>query len=349
MRRSRCGDPLADRGADALAARSRRWHAGGCRFRRARSAGPPCRECPVRVLVTGNLGYIGPVLAKALTQAGHEVHGYDSALFASFATHSLPVVAHQAFADLRDTKALRRAVAQCDAVILLAAMSNDPSIELAGDRPLVVYSSASVYGVSAAMCGEDAPLRPLTLYSELKVAVEEVALKRANALVLRNGTVHGPAPVLRGDLLLNAMVASAVATGEIVLTTTPATSRPVIDVRDLAALTVGLLERGVTGLYNSAARNISVGQAADLVARFTAAGIVEQPHGSDPRDYAMDTSKLSRMVGSWWHPRPLEASVDDLIAHYRESRLSAGDVVTRRYHRIVQYRLRASREAASAK
>jgi len=322
----------------------------------------------VRVLVTGNLGYIGPVLAKALTQAGHEVHGYDSALFASFATHSLPVIAHQAFADLRDTKALRRAVAQCDAVILLAAMSNDPlgeldaeltrqvnldatvrAIELAGDRPLVVYSSASVYGVSAAMCGEDAPLRPLTLYSELKVAVEEVALKRANALVLRNGTVHGPAPVLRGDLLLNAMVASAVATGEIVLTTSPATSRPVIDVRDLAALTVGLLERGVTGLYNSAARNISVGEAADLVARVTAAGIVEQHHGSDPRDYAMDTSKLSRMVGSWWHPRPLEASVDDLIAHYRESRLSAGDVATRRYHRIVQYRLRASREAASAK
>lgn len=322
----------------------------------------------MNVLVTGNLGYIGPVLARALTQAGHELHGYDSALFASFATHPLPVIRHQTFADLRDTKSLRRAVASCDAVILLAAMSNDPlgeldatltrevnldatirAIELAEDRPLVVYSSASVYGVSTQTCDEDAPLRPLTLYSELKVAVEQVALKRANALVLRNGTVHGPAPVLRGDLLLNAMVASAVATGEIILTTIPATSRPVIDVRDLAALTVGLLERGVTGLYNSAARNISVGEAADLVARATGAKIIERHHGSDPRDYAMDTSKLSRMVGSWWHPRPLDASVDDLIVHYRESRLSTRDVETRRYHRIVQYRLRASREAAAAK
>jgi nucleoside-diphosphate-sugar epimerase len=323
----------------------------------------------LKVLVTGNLGYIGPVLAKALTEAGHEVYGYDSALFARFATHSLPAIAHQTFADLRDSRALWRDIARCDAVILLAAMSNDPlgeldaaltrevnldatvrAIELTGDRPLVVYSSASVYGVSTEVCAEDAPLRPLTLYSELKVAVERVALARPNALVLRNGTVHGPAPVLRGDLLLNAMVASAVTTGEIVLTTTPATRRPVIDVRDLAALTVGLLERGATGLYNSAALNMSVGDAADLVARVTGARVIERHQGSDPRDYAMDTTKVARVVGSWWHPRSLEDSVGDLIVHYRQSRLTPRDVVTRRYHRIVQYRSRASLlESASAK
>jgi nucleoside-diphosphate-sugar epimerase len=323
----------------------------------------------VKVLMTGNLGYIGPVLAKALTDEGHHVYGYDSALFTRFATHSLPVIAHQTFADLRDTKALRRNIAACDAVILLAAMSNDPlgeldaaltrevnldatvrAIELAGDRPLVVYSSASVYGVSTEMCTEDAPVRPLTLYSELKVAVERVALGRAKALVLRNGTVHGPAAVMRGDLLLNAMVASAYATGEIVLTTTPATKRPVIDVRDLAALTVGLLERGTTGLFNSAAQNVSVGEAAALVARATGATVIERHRGSDPRDYAMDTSKLAAVVGSWWRPRSLEASIDDLIVHYRQSRLTARDVATRRYHRIAQYRTRSTfAESASAK
>ncbi|TMC70234.1 MAG: SDR family oxidoreductase [Chloroflexi bacterium] len=323
----------------------------------------------MKVLVTGNLGYIGPVLAKALTEAGHEVHGYDSALFVRFATHSLPVIARQTFADLRDTKALRREIERCDAVVLLAAMSNDPlgeldaaltrevnldatvrAIDLTGDRPLVVYSSASVYGVSNEICGEDAALRPLTLYSELKVAVERVALARPNALVLRNGTVHGPAPVLRGDLLLNAMVASAVATGEIVLMTTPATRRPVIDVRDLAALTAGLLERGATGLYNSAALNMSVGEAAELVARVTGARVIERHQGSDPRDYAMDTSKLDRIARPWWAPRSLEDSIGDLIVHYRQCRLTARDVVTRRYHRLVQYRARTSTlETASAK
>ena len=323
----------------------------------------------MKVLLTGNLGYIGPVLAQALTNAGHVVHGYDSALFTRFATHSLPAIAQQTFADVRDTETLRRDIAPCDAVILLAAMSNDPlgeldaavtravnldatlrAIEMAEDRRLVVFSSASVYGMSATVCAEDAPLHPLTLYSELKAAVERVALGRPNALVLRNGTVHGPAPVLRGDLLLNAMVASAVATGEIVLTTTPSTSRPVIDVRDLAGLTVGLVERGVTGLYNSAALNMSVGEAADLVARVTGATVIERHHGSDPRDYAMDTSKLALIAGSWWHPRPLEDSVHDLITHYRQSHLTARDVVTRRYHRIVQYRIRSSLlESASAK
>jgi nucleoside-diphosphate-sugar epimerase len=301
------------------------------------------------------------VVAKALTDAGHEVHGYDSGLFTRYATHSLPVIAHQTFADVRDTEALRRDIGRCDAVILLAAMSNDPlgeldaavtravnldatlrAIEMTEDRWLVVYSSASVYGVSATVCAEEAPLRPLTLYSELKAAVEPAALGRPKALVLRNGTVHGPAPVLRGDLLLNAMVASAVATGSIVLTTAPATRRPVIDVRDLAALTVGLLERKVTGLFNAAALNMSVGDAAELVARVTGATVIERHQGSDPRDYAMDTSKLAGLAGSWWHPRPLEDSVRDLITHYRQSRLTARDVETRRYHRIVQYRMRSS-------
>jgi len=323
----------------------------------------------VRVLVTGNLGYIGPVLSRALVLAGHEVHGYDSALFAHFATHSLPAIARQTVADLRDTRTLRDAIQRCDAVIQLAAMSNDPLgelntsvtrqvnldatlrvIELAGDRPLVFYSSASVYGMSAEPCAEDAEVRPLTLYSELKVATERAALQRANALVLRNGTVHGPAPVLRGDLLLNAMVASALATGSIVLMTTPATMRPVVDVRDLAELTVGLLERGSAGLYNSAAANISVGEAAALVARITGASVVERHDGADPRNYAMDTSRLDRVVDSWWHPRPLEESIRDLLVHYRQCRLTALDVTTRRYHRIVQYRSRPSHlQPAAAK
>jgi dTDP-4-dehydrorhamnose reductase len=180
-------------------------------------------------------------------------------------------------------------------------------------------------------------VRPLTLYSELKVATEQAALQHANALVLRNGTVHGPAPVIRGDLLLNAMVAAAVTTGVVVLTTTPATVRPVIDVRDLAALTVGLLTRGVTGLYNVAATNITVGDAARLVARLTAASVEERHDGADPRDYAMDTSRLRAVAGEWWRTRSLEQSVRDLVAHYRQCRLTQRDVATRRYHRIVQY------------
>ena len=321
----------------------------------------------MKVLVTGNLGYIGPVLASALTRAGHEVHGYDSALFSSFATHSLPAIAGQTIADLRDTRSLRYAMQRCDAVIHLAAMSNDPlgefdgdltrqvnldatvaALEMAGDRPLVLYSSASVYGQSATICDETALVNPLTLYSQLKVAAERVALRRPNALVLRNGTVHGPAPVLRGDLLLNAMVAAAMTTGEIVLTTTPETMRPIVDVRDLAALTVGLLERGVTGLYNSAATNLSVGEAAALVARITSSRVIERHDGADPRNYSMDTRKLERIVNTWWHPRPLEESVSDLMLHYQQCKLTASDVTSRRYHRIVQYRTRRALTQATA-
>ena len=119
---------------------------------------------------------------------------------------------------------------------------------------------------------------------------------------------------------------------------------------DLAALTAGLLERGATGLYNSAALNMSVGEAAELVARVTGARVIERHQGSDPRDYAMDTSKLDRIARPWWAPRSLEDSIGDLIVHYRQCRLTARDVVTRRYHRLVQYRARTSTlETASAK
>jgi nucleoside-diphosphate-sugar epimerase len=320
----------------------------------------------MKVLVTGNLGYIGPVLTGALARAGHEVHGLDSALFVRFAMGPLPKIARQTVADIRDDAALRRAIEPCDAVIQLAAMSNDPLgemdrahtravnldatlqvIALCAGRPLVFYSSASVYGVSPDECAETHAVHPLTLYSELKLEAERRALRLPRALVLRNGTVHGPAPVLRGDLLLNAMVASAVATGEIVLLTTPATMRPVVDVRDLAALTVGALERGMTGLYNVASHNMSVGTAAALVARLTGATVVERHDGADPRDYAMDTRRLAASA-PWWRPRPLEDSARDLITYYRETGLTRGDVATRRFHRIAQYMTATASAPAAA-
>jgi nucleoside-diphosphate-sugar epimerase len=321
----------------------------------------------VRILVTGNLGYIGPILTAAFLARGHEVHGYDSALFERFARAPLPRLASQTVADLRDARALRRAIAPCDAVVHLAAMSNDPLgeldpaltravnleatlglIEASRDRALVVYSSASVYGVSDEDCDEAAPTKPLTLYSELKVASERAALESPTALVLRNGTVHGPAPIIRGDLLLNAMVASALVTRQIVLTTTGATRRPVVDVRDLAAVTVGLLERRAIGLVNVAAANVSVGEAAALVARATGAEIVERHDGADPRNYAMATTKLAALAGTWWHPRPLDASIRDLIWHYGEIRLTAREVRERSLHRIVQYRMAVSGTVAAA-
>jgi len=321
----------------------------------------------MKILVTGNLGYIGPVLTRELVARGHEVHGFDSGVYARFASEPLPHLASQTLADLRDTAAVRRAIGRCEAVIHLAAMSNDPLgeldpavtrsvnldatlelIEASRARMLVFYSSASVYGVNSAPCAENASLHPLTLYSELKVAAERAALESPNALVQRNGTVHGPAPVIRGDLLLNAMVASALVTGRIVLTTTAATKRPVIDVRDLAMLTADLLERHVTGLFNVASTNMSVGDAATLVARATGAEIVEQHGGADARDYAMDTAKVRERLGDVWQPRSLEDSVNDLLFHYAKMRLTSVDVRDRRYHRLVQYRLAVPETSALA-
>src|SRR5258706_4005150 len=183
----RCGGRhrLAGRCADPLAARPRRRDVrggapGGPRAGRGGGA-------LVKILVTGNLGYIGPVLTQAFLANGHQVHGYDSALFERFATGPLPRLASQTVADLRDRHALRRAIGECEAVVHLAAMFHEPLraldptvtravnlhatldlIEASRGRALVVNSSASIYGVSDAACGEGGVAQPLTAFSALK-------------------------------------------------------------------------------------------------------------------------------------------------------------------------------------
>lgn len=310
----------------------------------------------MRVLVTGNLGYIGTVLSKALLDAGHEVHGYDQGLYYGFSTGPLPLV-ETFIGDIRDASSLRKAMVGVDAVIHLAGLANDPlgdispevtrevnlhgslKVEAVSDgRPLVMYSSASVYGAAESPCSEDAPTNPLSLYAECKLMVDDAMTGRPQTLILRNGTVHGPSPMMRTDLLVNTMVASAMTTGQVVLTTDPSTLRPVVDVRDLANLTVGLLERKVYGLYNVASTNLQVGGAAVMVAAETGATIVTQYDKTDPRNYAVDTTKLSK-AAPWWKTRTIQESISDIHDYYREIGLTVGQVD--RYRRIAQYKVSA--------
>ena len=80
----------------------------------------------MRVLVTGNLGYIGTVLTPMLVRAGHEVVGLDSDLY-SRCTYSaggqisdVPTIRK----DVRDTEV--EDLVGFDGVLHLAALSNDP-------------------------------------------------------------------------------------------------------------------------------------------------------------------------------------------------------------------------------
>lgn len=219
----------------------------------------------MRILVTGNLGYIGPVLVRHLRKVwpAAELIGFDTGYFAQCLTgaQSLPETRLDAqyFGDLRSfPEGLLQGV---DAVVNLAAISNDPmgnqfeavttsinheaavslarAAKAAGVSHYVYASSCSVYGAaSEGARTEDSTLDPLTAYARSKVAAEQdlQPLADENFLVtcLRFATACGWSERLRLDLVLNDFVASALATGRIEILSDGTPWRPLIHVADMA-------------------------------------------------------------------------------------------------------------------
>jgi nucleoside-diphosphate-sugar epimerase len=220
----------------------------------------------MKILITGNLGYIGPIVGKHLKQRNPSdfVAGIDSGFFA----HCLTAVSFspevcidaQFYGDVRtiDDSFLK----QFDGIVHLAAVSNDPmgnkfeavtdeinhkaSVRLAqkaaaaGVKNFVFASSCSIYGYAdGGPRKETDPLNPLTAYARSKVATEE-GLKKLSAATdmtitcLRFSTACGMSDRIRLDLVLNDFVAGALTTGKITVLSDGSPWRPLIDVKDMA-------------------------------------------------------------------------------------------------------------------
>ncbi len=219
----------------------------------------------MKILITGNMGYIGPILVKRL-QASYPdaaIIGLDLGFFANCLTNSeiLPEcnVNMQYFHDVR--KITDEQISGVDAIVHLAAISNDPmgktfedvtyevnfkaGIEMAkrakkfGAKRFVFASSCSMYGsADDAPKTEDSPLNPLTAYAKSKVYTEESLKNLAddNFIVtcLRFSTACGMSHRLRLDLVLNDFVAAAVSAKKITILSDGTPWRPLINVQDMA-------------------------------------------------------------------------------------------------------------------
>jgi nucleoside-diphosphate-sugar epimerase len=219
----------------------------------------------IRILITGNMGYVGPGVVQHLrrTYPEAELIGYDLGFFAQCLTGTgrLPEsrLDRQVFGDVRAVPA--ELLAGVTAVVHLAAISNDPmgnlyedvtmainhraGIELArqakaaGVRSFVFASSCSIYGEGGNDAKtEDSSLNPLTAYARSKVASERDLAPLASddfvVTCLRFATACGWSDRLRLDLVLNDFVASAVASGEISILSDGMPWRPLIHVLDMA-------------------------------------------------------------------------------------------------------------------
>ena len=218
----------------------------------------------MRILILGNMGYVGPAVVRHL-RAQHPtavLHGFDNSYFAHCLTgaKSVPerLLDRQFFGDVRSINP--RLFEGYTAVVQLAAISNDPMGEQfaqvtadinraatlsagqaaarAGVRNFVFASSCSVYGVAdSTPRRETDPLGPVTAYAKSKVGAEEDLARIDGGMTvtcLRFATACGMSDRLRLDLVLNDFVACALARGEITVLSDGSPWRPLIDVADMA-------------------------------------------------------------------------------------------------------------------
>jgi nucleoside-diphosphate-sugar epimerase len=314
----------------------------------------------MKILVTGNQGYIGPGLGRHLRRALPEAQliGYDTGYFALAATnaHMSPDRGYhiQINADARDIDA--EALQGVDAVVALAAVSNDPmgatyeaptdainrgaAVRLAelsaaaGVKHFVFASSCSVYGFAPGAARKESDgLNPQTAYARSKIATEQALaqmdLRGMTTTCLRFATACGMSERLRLDLVLNDFVASAVATGEIVVLSDGSPWRPLIDVADMArAIEWALTRRPDNG---GTRLNVNVGadrwnyQVKDL-AHAVAAAVpgarvsINQEALPDTRSYKVDFRLFAELAPDHQPQETLEGS----IARLREGLMQMG-------------------------
>jgi nucleoside-diphosphate-sugar epimerase len=299
----------------------------------------------MKVFVTGHRGYIGAHVLDLLKQAGHTVTGLDLGLFNHCAWEEVIPADRELRKDVRLVTPAD--VSGHDCVMHLAALSNDPmgevdaaatyainrdaSVRIAqlakkvGVPRYLFAGSCSVYGAGHKLdLDESDPLKPLTAYATSKIDAEQAITKLADndfsPAFLRNATAYGHSPMLRIDLVVNNLLACAVATGEIRITSDGSPWRPLIHCRDIARAFVAFMEAPRERIHNKAvnvggdSENYQVRDVGEQVkklvpqAKITYTGEL----GADPRNYRVKFGLLNELLPEFKLQYNLASGMDEL-------------------------------------
>jgi nucleoside-diphosphate-sugar epimerase len=309
----------------------------------------------MRICIPGGAGYVGSRLVPELLKKGHEVVVIDLYLYGEDVFDQILDKQNltQIKADIRDLNSVEKALENCDAVIHLACISNDPSFELNptlgksinldafepfvklakkhGVKRFIFASSSSVYGVKTEPnVTEEMTLEPLTDYSKFKIECEKILFQHMSddfiCTVIRPATVCGHAPRQRLDVVVNILTNLAYHTGKVKVLGGDQ-MRPNIHIEDMVRSYMHVLDspkEKIQGeIFNVGYHNHTVMHLGkmiqEIVGKKRTVELTVEPT-NDNRSYHVSSAKIAEKLG--FEPRfSIENAVEGLVEAFAEGKL----------------------------
>lgn len=188
-------------------------------------------------------------------------------------------------------------------------------------QKFIYASSSSVYGFTNYPVDEThAVVNKHENYDTTKAMIDD-AIQRFNLnfYSLRFGTVNGPAPHTRNDIMLNRMVYLAMKNNVIEITNKNI-KRPILGINDLCNSITKIIEQenAENGFYNLCSFNSSVGELAEVVSQILNVPILDQGYTKDlPYNFQISNEKFCKNF-NFNFTDTAHKIVDNLVKNYNK-------------------------------